>query len=722
MTRTFWNMVVAAVFFLGLSVSAQLSLESVASVTPGKVSSGTFFEVGGKRYAAIGQGNQLIIADFSSLGTSAASPSKVASVDLDTNVNHVEVVGSMLYAAVGTSGMAIIDASDPANPVLKATVPTRFQYGGEALDIAIAGSYAYVAAKVADLVVVDISDATSPQPVDTLSFGGQGFGIVSDGSGNVYVATKSGPRVVSVNATNPESTWVQATGSMDEYALDIAISGNYAFAAAGNDGIQVFNISDPSNVTAVTKYSEGMSKISKILVDGDYIYAADPDSGLVIVDISTPASPSYTASIRTVRTPLQLSKLGDYVIVAEDSYGAEIFDVSDPSAPTVAATWRVPGYAINLALNDTYAAIAIGQDGLEIIDISDPTQPSVAEILSLEGEVRSTFISNDTISIADGTKYRHVRINGSDFTKGITIPSGGRAQDAIRDGDHGYIATDEGFRIVGSAFIFGWESKGTYRSPGSGTALDKVGDYVYLADGDSGISIVDVSNPGNLTTVLPATSTLPITGASARDIKVKGTYAYVAGLERGLVVIDVSDVSAPEIKAELSLGVGGGYASGLAISGDTLYLAARSKIHVIDIADPLNPSILLSGASAANEALNIAVGNGYIFAAEAGAGLQIYKIADLSPAQRPVAAVTDAFPVASVVLDHNSVRFSLGAAVPVGIRVFGLNGRSVVSVPSRLYAAGAHQVGVGTLQPGLYCLQISTEQATITRAFSVLSR
>ena len=73
----------------------------------------------------------------------------------------------------------------------------------------------------------------------------------------------------------------------------------------------------------------------------------------------------------------------------------------------------------------------------------------------------------------------------------------------------------------------------------------------------------------------------------AHAVAVAGHYAYVAALEADLQVIDLGDLSQPQV-------VGGyvtfGFASGVAVSGAHVYLAdSEGNLLVLDVTDPTRP-------------------------------------------------------------------------------------------------------------------------------------
>src|SRR4029453_2925862 len=68
------------------------------------------------------------------------------------------------------------------------------------------------------------------------------------------------------------------------------------------------------------------------------------------------------------------------------------------------------------------------------------------------------------------------------------------------------------------------------------------GDFAYVADGASGLRIMDISNP-----LAPVWMGARDTPASAADVAPPGSLACVADLSGGLRLINVSDPSAPAL-------------------------------------------------------------------------------------------------------------------------------------------------------------------------------
>ncbi len=101
--------------------------------------------------------------------------------------------------------------------------------------------------------------------------------------------------------------------------------------------------------------------------------------------------------------------------------------------------------------------------------------------------------------------------------------------------------------------------QGKLEVPAQVRGLAAAGDYVYVADGESGLSVIDVSNP-----LSPREVGSFDTPGIALGVAVLGGYAYVADGYGGLRVIDVSDPASPREVGSFDTA---GWAVDVAVSG-----------------------------------------------------------------------------------------------------------------------------------------------------------
>ena len=109
-------------------------------------------------YAYVGFGPRLIVLDVSEPATPTVRGRTEPFPGL---IPDVAVAGDYAYVANRSTGLRVVDISDPANPVEVGFCDTGFNAWG----VAVAGDYAYVANSVAGLRVVDVSDPSNPVEV-----------------------------------------------------------------------------------------------------------------------------------------------------------------------------------------------------------------------------------------------------------------------------------------------------------------------------------------------------------------------------------------------------------------------------------------------------------------------------------------------------------------------------------------------------------------------------
>jgi hypothetical protein len=72
------------------------------------------------------------------------------------------------------------------------------------------------------------------------------------------------------------------------------VSGNYAYVADWYAGLQVVNVSNPTNCTRVGGYNTA-GGASRLALQGDYVYIADDFAGMVVIDVSNPTNCSLVS-------------------------------------------------------------------------------------------------------------------------------------------------------------------------------------------------------------------------------------------------------------------------------------------------------------------------------------------------------------------------------------------------------------------------------------------
>ncbi|MHB1034819.1 MAG: Ig-like domain-containing protein [Pirellulales bacterium] len=146
------------------------------------------------------------------------------------------------------------------------------------------------------------------------------------------------------------------------------------------------------------------------------------------------------------------------------------------------------------------------------------------------------------------------------------------------------------------------------------------GTLAYLAAGDSGLQILDVTDP-----VAPVWLGGYDTSGQAYDVAVSGTAAYVADGTSGLVILDVTNPAAP-------VRLGGyktpGWSHAVAVSGARAYVAdGKAGLVIIDVTNPAAP-VPLGRYDTSGGAYDVELAGTLAYVADYSAGLVIIDVSD----------------------------------------------------------------------------------------------
>lgn len=539
-------------------------------------------------YAYVDMGPELAVLDIST----PDHPLRVGSL-LIPGIYYLEDMakaGAYLYA-VAFDGLHIIDVADVTHPTPLGSYTVE---GGSAMSVALSGNYAFLGFD-AGLRVLDISDPRHPLEIGVYADLMGVFDLSVVGS-YAYLALTAdyyffpeynGLAVLDVS--NPASPALVTLPLLKLRASGIAIAGDYAYLA--QDGLRIFDISDPSFPTELGFCDcTGGEVAGKVTLQDHYAYLAAGDNGLLVVDITDPSHPLQAGLYD--RDP-SLYAVTDVAVVGSYAYlglskpaGLEIVDISSLANPTKVGEYIGPGPAWDVAVTGNYAYV-VDVRGLTVVDISNPVNPITAGYAD-------SYLAAFRIAV---------------------------------DGDYAYIASGQaGLSIFDISDPAHPARIGIYDILGDSRGLAVAGSYVYLGDTRGGVHILDVTNP-----ISPTETGFIDTGAQQgpREIVVVGQYAYlvISGITSGFRIVDISDPQHPVL-----LGGVGSVVPHMSISvqGRIAYLVAYDppQLRIWDISNP-NLPVFVSNTDIqpSVHTYDIEVSGKYAYVAD-GAGLGIVDISD----------------------------------------------------------------------------------------------
>lgn len=152
--------------------------------------------------------------------------------------------------------------------------------------------------------------------------------------------------------------------------VNITVKGDYAFVAAGPQGLQIVDIADPAKPRKVAALTT--SDARAVDYRDNYVYLADGSRGMKVIDIANLNEPRIAAAYES--GPGSSLELKGNIAYLVTSSGLLLLDVSEPEKP-VEYGFYASKQGEDVYIDDNYAYLAEGYKGLTILDISDPANP-----------------------------------------------------------------------------------------------------------------------------------------------------------------------------------------------------------------------------------------------------------------------------------------------------------------------------------------------------------
>jgi len=671
-----------------------------------------------------------------------ADPDPGSYVDLALQGTHAYVAGS-------EGGLQVVSLADPSHPIVVGDYATP----DDAVGVAVAWPYAYVAVSDAGLLVVDVTDPTNPLFEGSVPLPDLAQDVAVDGSLAFVAISSFGLIIVDVGDPSAPSIldWVDTPGE----ATGVIVWGDHLVVADGTSGIQIVT-RDPYEII---KQVETPGTAVNVFAEGDYLYVADYSGGLAVIDAATIADAAIVGTLSGLPPVVDVVVDGDMALIANYYGGLVVVDVSDPTDPTFVSRssgdYDAYGLAfdagrIYLAADESFHTFLLGNGETALVfhhyDLNVPRVVALGQhyLYAIDYARLSTLEPNtgatvglgaplfDPLDICVFGSYGYIADGGAglrvadlscpgdpDLFPGMYL--GGEARALVRHEDHLYVAVDG----LGLAILSIEADPATPALVGfggaPGQACDVVvqGNVAYVADGNQGLHLFDVSNPHNPTT-LDQLSTEHEIGYVAAE----GDYAYGLGADE-LVVYDVTDPADIQVLTTLHLQ---GPMRGIEVFDGVVYLVdPYVGLYVIDVSDPAAPAVvggviegtyLVESLTLANDKLYVVDQQGVHLMPLHGTSTAVGDDPQ-GPDSVPPAGPYDVVVAPNPFNPRTTITFSLAAPGEVRAGVYDLTGGLVAVLADRRFAAGDHVLqwrgrdAAGRPMPsGVYVVRLGTVDGT----------
>lgn len=537
-------------------------------------------------YVYVGQGGTLAL--FAMEPTAVITP--VARLPLASFIQDIVVEENIAYVAVGEYGLQLVDVRNPDTPF----VAGHIALNGFATAIRVIDDQAYVTTTGfgGGLKIVDVSSVSSPRLIgslDTLALS-SAVAIDTDSTDHyAYIASGRNKTLNVVDISHPISLTLTGALTMTSQVMDVQVVGDIAYVAADSAGVLIVDLSDPIVPTLLETIDIAGNALA-IDIQAYEAYVATETNGFALLDMQNPKRPQYMTSYELPGACEDVASHPDTAsaYVAASGSGLYMLDVSNPVSITQKTHVDTIYGAKDVFVADQVAYVAAGMQGIYSVDVAQPENSQPLSHTLVNGAALGVDMHNDLLYVAGDREG--IQIFDASNPMSLTLRGGldvtGRANDIQVVDELAYVATgDTGVQIVDVSNPTTPTLRGIYDTPGSALALHVVDDVLAVVDMTS-THLLDITNP--FTPTLQTTVEIP-DQAYAQDIYVSGDLVYIAtvGIDGGLKILDMSKSDEPEW-----LGMTQHAAASLQIVDTLAYVATVDYgVEVFDISTPTTPTL-----------------------------------------------------------------------------------------------------------------------------------
>jgi hypothetical protein len=507
----------------------------------------------------------------------------VHEVSINVGINALELHDEYLYA-LRNKEICIINIDPPESAFLVNTIDRPDSVWDYIKDISIDNGYALVTFTTEDLYILDVDPPESADWIGSVECDYSSAYKVIARDGYAYVISR-GNMFFIVDLDPIESAHIIEEVHTHESLRDISLRDGYAYLACDYDGFKVVDI-DPIASVHVVKEFDTPKDALEICTSDDYAYVLTDISSYEIIDIQTPESAHIVNTIHSTCNAEDLFISDDYVFLASGYNGLQIVDISTPESPSLANTIYTKDSAKDVYVSDGYAYIGTRYDGMQIIDI-DPVEsahavspsvpyadsygicvsgnyayvtdqdrgnvdifnvnpPESAHIVNtvdvvttLGGTADKIFVSGDYAYVTNSRRKLHIvdiSTPESAFLATTVVDIPGNPYNVYVSDGYAYVASyDHGLQIIDVDPVESARVVNSFESINASVDVFLADGYAYVKNKYYDLQIISVKPPD----YVEFTQLIRSDCIMANRVQVSDGYAYLAGNERGLRIIDL---------------------------------------------------------------------------------------------------------------------------------------------------------------------------------------
>ncbi|MCL4416117.1 MAG: hypothetical protein M1365_05380 [Actinobacteria bacterium] len=368
--------------------------------------------------------------------------------------------------------------------------------------------------------------------------------------------TKENKTTVETTAAVPEPERVLKTPNayiisqlkVPGQAIDVKVSGNYAYLTNDLGILYIIDVSDKSNPKIVGKCT-GIDSANIVIVQDDYAYVSytswvvpednEPREttsicGFKIIDIKDKNNPKvvgdYISGQNSRKSVQGMFVKGNYAFLTStvllgntEESQLEIIDVNDKNNPKLVSSCKIEGAPNSIFVQDNYAYINNSyfdyqtkqytqESKLFTVDIGNIKNPEVVSSVNIPANSWSIFVKGSFAYATSSIMDEETKSYSNSVLQVIDI-------------------TNKNAPLL----------KGKCSIPGGAWEIDSKDNFLIVSNNEGGVNIIDINDSNN-----PKIVNSLNTGGNSYDITISENYGYIADGFEGFVVIGLQKEKSEE--------------------------------------------------------------------------------------------------------------------------------------------------------------------------------
>jgi len=176
-------------------------------------------------------------------------------------------------------------------------------------------------------------------------------------------------------------------GNVSETFIDSVNGAKYAFISDNTKGLFIINVNNPAVIVLDTNLT--YSGVNSAYAKNGYLYVALAQGNLKVININNLPDTVFEVYNYIPRNPVEHIELyGNTAFLVEKITGLELVDISVLNSPVFLSTFRSPGSCIDIKIGNNIGYIADGNAGICIVNVGNPAQPYFISEVNTSSQVK----------------------------------------------------------------------------------------------------------------------------------------------------------------------------------------------------------------------------------------------------------------------------------------------------------------------------------------------